>query len=137
MTVAGHGGNDAEEVSGAQGITPLLFHNFHFFGDPDFTLPYNEETVGILLAFNHNIGIFDKFYKCELKLIRHPVSFPLNLQYKKASEGLSMMQNRQLRFFNRPGKTHFNSSSKQTATLPHLPLAMSEYASPAFSRGKR
>jgi hypothetical protein len=88
--MAGHGGNDAEEVPGAQNIAPFLFYNFHFFRDPDFTLPDDEKTVGILLAFNYNIRILTKFYKCELKLFRHPVYFPLSIQYRKAIEGLSM-----------------------------------------------
>jgi hypothetical protein len=63
MAVGRHGGNDPEEVSGAQHIAPLLGNYLHVFGNPHLPLADYKKVVRILFALNHNVGFFLKVNK--------------------------------------------------------------------------
>jgi hypothetical protein len=63
VAVRAHSGYDAEEVSRRQDTATLLFHDFHFFTDPDLSGPDYVEVIRVLFSFNNDIGTFVEVYE--------------------------------------------------------------------------
>jgi hypothetical protein len=55
VAVLGHGRDDAEEVTGFQDVTALLFDNLDLFADSHAAAANNVELVRILLPFNNDV----------------------------------------------------------------------------------
>jgi hypothetical protein len=63
MAMGRHGRNNPKKVPGAQYIAPLLFHNFHFFGNYHLSLVNYEKPVGVGFPFDHYVRVLIKIDK--------------------------------------------------------------------------
>ncbi len=71
VAVRGHGGDDAEEVAGSEGVSALLLDDLHFLADAHLAAAEDVEVVGLLLSLHDDVRVLVEVDDRQLKRAGH------------------------------------------------------------------